>query len=156
MEIWSAGSKHHSAALKAVSRRQTHLRGQARQEETTSANGRGPKPPRATRARAVKHQPAKAADTSATQRPAELGSRARQVSRPNFHAVAASPRGTMTHLPFQKNSLRRSAMLGRSLAVTCRWRLSIATLGQPMACMAARSGTPSSSRTVAELWRASL
>jgi hypothetical protein len=40
-EIWSAGSKHHSAALKIGSRRQAVIRGQARQAETTSANDRG-------------------------------------------------------------------------------------------------------------------
>src|SRR5258708_28180813 len=40
-EIWSAGSRHHSAALKIGSRRQTLLRGPARQGGTTSANDRG-------------------------------------------------------------------------------------------------------------------
>src|SRR5262249_1140323 len=34
----------------------------------------------------------------ARQRPAQPGSGARRVSRSNFHAVAASPRGMMTHL----------------------------------------------------------
>ena len=40
-EIWSAGSRHHLAALKIGSRRQTVRRGHARQAETTSANDRG-------------------------------------------------------------------------------------------------------------------
>src|SRR5260221_4207002 len=40
-EIWSAGSKHHLAALEVGSRRQTVLRGQARQAGTTSADDRG-------------------------------------------------------------------------------------------------------------------
>ena len=39
-KIWSAGSRHHLAALKIGSRRQTLRRGQARQAETTSANDR--------------------------------------------------------------------------------------------------------------------
>jgi hypothetical protein len=44
-EIWSAGSKHHSAALEGGSRRQTVRRGQARQGATTSAGDRGPSLP---------------------------------------------------------------------------------------------------------------
>jgi hypothetical protein len=86
------------AALKAGSRRQTHLRGQARQEETTSANDRGhslPGHPRRrrniSRSRPPRH--------TARQRPAQPGSESRRVTGPNFHAVAASPSGgTVTHL----------------------------------------------------------
>src|SRR5215471_7606470 len=77
------------------SRRQTQLRGQARQDKTTSANDRGHSLP-GHQPPAPQHQPAKTGGTPGRQRPAQPGFPATAGAGPHFHAVAASPRGRMT------------------------------------------------------------
>ena len=94
-EIWSAGSKHHSAALRKGSRRQTVRRGHARQGINDVSERPRPQPPGNTvPAYSIRgHQVRR---TTARQRPAKPGSRPAAVTCPNFHATAASPRGTTT------------------------------------------------------------